>query len=80
MTGYITKYALTEGIIETDIETFADHPTMAKAPNLGVHACFHRKEWHLTRADAVIEANAMRDRKIASLRKTLKKLEALVFA
>jgi hypothetical protein len=39
----------------------------------------HKPYWHLTRAEAVKQAETMRQKKIASLRKQLAKLEKMRF-
>ncbi len=77
MIGYITKWALTQGIIETELIVCSDTSTdMVKAPKLGAHAYLHREgsEWHRTRESAVVRANEMRLKKVAALQKQIKKL------
>jgi hypothetical protein len=71
---YITKYALTKGIIEASIPDPAE----------GVIIYFKGKrfkqpEWHLSQSEAITEAEIMRKRKIVALRKSISKLEAKSF-
>ena len=79
---WITKYALTEGIQETDAEhCISVSKRMIVCPGLGPFAVFHREggEWHRTRESAVAKADKMRLDRIRSLKKSIKKLEALTF-
>lgn len=81
---WITKYALTDGIKETDAKhcvSSCPSGSMIDCPALGIFATFHGegKEWHRTRESAVKRAEEMRTKKIEGLRKSIKKLEALKF-
>jgi hypothetical protein len=81
---WITKYALTEGIQETDAEhclAAAPKGTMINCPSLGVFATFHGegRDWHRTKEGAVAKAEKMRLAKIVNLQKMIKKLEAMKF-
>ncbi len=84
MKGYITKYALTEGIIETELEvcTTVGEGSMTLAPKLGYCIYFHGegREWHRTKESAIKQANLMVGRKLTSLRKKVAELEALKFS
>lgn len=81
MRVFVTKYALSMGDIE-DIEVrqpLANSPDYVsradgtyRGHRLGIDA-FERRE------DAVVAANTARDKKIASLKKQIAKLEALRF-
>lgn len=79
MIAYITKYALTEGIIESkDAEQSKAYPSMLDVPHLGY---VHRegRDWHRTREAALARAEVMRKNKLASLKKQIKKMEELKF-
>ncbi len=81
---WVTKYALTTGIISSEAaEICEETPTMIVFPACGsVYArYFHGegKDWHRTKEAAVARAEAMRVAKIASLRKSIAKLEKLKF-
>jgi hypothetical protein len=83
MRVWITKYALTEGIIETEARRCEGQGIrpgqMIELESTRYEPCgayYHRPEWHETRRGAVERAEQMRQKKIASLRKQLAKLEA----
>ena len=73
MKVFITKYALTKGIIEAEAEHLGDG--MARVGR----SYYHGKDWHKTRRDAIIDARDRRTRKIASLEKQLKRVKGLSF-
>lgn len=81
MKAYITKYALSEGIQEVDAELCTGiSETMIKYTLLGCypqHA--HKGEWFDSKEKAIADAESRRLRKIESLKKSIKKLEALRF-
>ena len=79
---YVTRYALTTGIQEfSEIEKETIHPTMVIVKDArGATQYFHGKDWHRDRASAVWEAEQMRVRKIASLKKKIDFLEKLKLA
>lgn len=75
---YITKHALTSGIVEREAELCNENMivTVEKWP-----AYYHGKgkEWHLSHESAVKRAEEMRQKKIESLKKQMKKIENLKF-
>ena len=80
MKVWISKYALTQGIFETEAEiceTFAD---MIKC--VGEWGAFYHgegKEWHKTKEEAIVKAEEMRLKKIESLKKQIDKLTKMKF-
>lgn len=82
-TVYYTKYALTSGIQERILEKYDDegYATLRKWPkeygNSGIFVS--RKEVSETLEDALVVAEEMRIRKLASLDKQIKKISALEF-
>lgn len=76
ITAWITKYALTKGIQEVEGKTDGDGYL-----SYGKYDYNHafRKEWYRTREAAIKRAEEMRLKKIASLKKQLKKLEKMRF-
>lgn len=79
MRVWITKYALTTGIFEMEVESQSEDGT-------GVYGkawsdCYHGegKEWHRTKEAALVRAEKMRQKKIASLKKRIEKLEMMKF-
>lgn len=75
MKVFVTKYALSNGIKETDCKISEQFPDMA-VDGLAYH---HKPDWHENKEDAIIQAEKMRVAKIASLKKQLNKLEKLKF-
>ena len=74
--AWITRYALTSGIhVVNAVVCHSVSSTM-----ITYHAgTAHGKDWHRTQTDALERAEEMRKQKIISLKKSLKKLEAIVF-
>lgn len=76
--AWITKYALTKGIIVVNaIEINNGCPGMiyCKAGDYYVY----NPHWHRTYTDSIIKAENMRIKKIASLKKKIAKLESMTF-
>ena len=84
MKAYITKYALTSGIMEVEAEQSSVAPSMVtwKRPGDWGSSAAHGegKDWHRTKEAASAKAEKMRLDKIVSLKKSIKKLESLKFA
>jgi hypothetical protein len=72
---YVTKYALTQGITTHEVgeEPGKGWPWFV-TPGRG-----EGLDWHLSMADAMVRAYAMRDAKIASLKRAIAKLEGMEF-
>ena len=78
---FITKYALTSGIKEMELEiiksNFANSPDYVRD---GSWTFFYiGKDVFLDKSEALNKAEGMRKKKIASLRKQIEKLEKLSF-
>lgn len=73
---YITKYALTSGIFSMEGEIRGD-----TVRGLGDHNghIYLDRDWWLTKAAAITRAEELKEKKIKSLKKQLKKLEAMTF-
>ena len=78
-TAYITKHALTGGIEKLEVrDCFDISPTMvARDGHFTGH--YHGGDWHRDYADALVKAESMRVKKIASLKKQIAKLEKMTF-
>ena len=78
---YITKYALTIGVDEADAEISGGCAVVRKGsrPDQYLDQYFHEGEWHITKTAAVAKAEDMRKRKIASLQRSIAKMEKLTF-
>ena len=80
-TAYITKYALTQGIlINHQAELCSDISTaMIKVPGQYVAGYYHAKDWHRTMASAINQAKEMQAAKLKSIDKQRKRIAALKF-
>lgn len=77
---YVTKYALTVGIERLTVR-YRLVPTMVIAMDHRYGSVFRDegREWHRTIDSAVARAETMRKAKLASLRKSIAKLEGMTF-
>lgn len=80
MKVYVTKYALTTGILTAeDGEVSEESPGMVSCKSLGTFANFHGKDWHKTPEAAIARAEEMRGKTITSLEKQIAKLRVMNF-
>jgi hypothetical protein len=80
MKVYITKYALTRGIIdEKEVEICKNIPNMVECREAFFHDYFHKPDWHETKEEAIKRAELMKNKKIESLKKQIQKLEKIKF-
>ena len=79
MKVYITKRALTQGIVEWDCEMSDQTPKLVKGPGMFEYAYGEGSQWHKTMESAIKKAEQMRVKRIGGLRKQILKLEALRF-
>lgn len=79
MKAWITKYALTQGISERDIRSFDDETAEDITGGHLRAQYYHKGEWHKSRSVAIAKAEEMRNKKIASLKKQIEKLENMKF-
>lgn len=81
MKVWITKYALTSGIMEVEAEFCASMSTMVvyRAAGEEFDQFAHGNDWHTAIESAKFKAKQMRQAKIASLKKQIAKLEKLEF-
>lgn len=77
-TAYVTRYALSSGILKTEAVQSSSFPEMiSDTKNRGRN--YHGKDWHRTPEAAIVRADEMRKAKIASLEKSITKLRKLKF-
>ena len=76
-TAWITRYALTKGVFSIKVEDCYDTTMVQDVGNTCSY--YHGKDWHKTRKEAVKRANEMRDKKLASLKKSIERLKKLKF-
>jgi hypothetical protein len=80
MKVWITKYALTQGIYEIEARTcYVGGGEMIEQIGCERSTYYHGKEWQETKELAIEQAEFMRQKKIESLKKQVKKLEELKF-
>lgn len=77
MKVWITKYALTKGILEKEVEDCGDGMIKEKESHFPTY--YHGTEWHSEKQSAIEKAEEMRKKKIASLKKQMEKLERMKF-
>ena len=80
MKVWITKYAMTRGIIEADGKlTSSDSVSISNRDlSLPTH-WFYKGYWHSDKESAIQKSEEMRQKKIESLKKQIKKLEEMRF-
>ena len=80
MKAWITKYALTRGIIEVDdgLKTSCSLIVLDRNLPLPTH-CYYKGDWYSNKQVAINKAEEMRQKKIASLKKQIEKLEGMRF-
>lgn len=74
ITAWVTKYALTQGILKVDGKVDGEYALMLE---FGEQDYAHSNNWHRTEKAALERAEEMRISKIASLKKSLAKMESL---
>lgn len=81
MKVWVTKYALTKGIIECEARWNEHNPHLAivRFGESYFDSFYPREEWHLSFEAACARAELMRQAKMVSLRKALQKMENLTF-
>ncbi len=80
-TVYSSRYALTAGVQRIDNAEVKESGLVAyrDKSNWTIYLHNEGKEWHRTEDGAIARAEAMRQAKIASLKKSLAKLEKMRF-
>ena len=77
MKAYITKYALTKGILKREVNACGSATMVRDAINLLTF--YHAGEWYKSWEEAWASADRMRNVKIESLYKQIRKLNCLEF-
>ena len=78
--AYITKYALTKGIVRREVHDCFDISLDMVADVGSGNVSYHGNDWYRTYDDALRQAESMRLKKISSLKKQIAKLEKMTFA
>ena len=71
---WITKWALTRGILTVDDAETTHTPTMVSFNIKGYTVCMHGKDWHLDEVSARRRAEHMAADKVAAAEKAIAKL------
>lgn len=79
MKVFVTKYALSNGIEEVEVVETCVPGLLQNVNHSHLHYHTEGKDWHRTMEAAVKKADAMRAKKIASLKKQIAKLENTEF-
>ena len=78
---YITKYALTQGIIKVNAEANEQYPEMISIHNSGsLMQHFHGNDWHETYEEALDRAEEMKTQKLLSLTKQIERIKKIKFS
>lgn len=77
MKVYITKYALSKGIMEVEAGSLPSGGV--EVSNANMHHYFYGNDWHMSKLQAIERACDMRNKKILSLQKQIHKLQNLNF-
>jgi hypothetical protein len=72
---WVTKYALTSGVIVAEADISHDMATFRTEGGFTVH--FHGEDWHASKESAEVRFMKMIEAKRKSLQKQIKKLDAL---
>lgn len=81
---FVTKYALTQGIIECEMEVtlndkYFKKKCFGKLTPTSYSTGFYNNEFHLTMGEAIVDANKRRLNRIVALKKQIDKLNILKF-
>lgn len=75
---FITKYALTSGIIEADVVVITESPKFCSyCLNGSFTNFFHGNDFHYTKEDAISDFEKRKQAKLLSLTKKIIKIEKL---
>jgi hypothetical protein len=78
MKVWITRYALTVGILEVDAEISEGMASFKRTLDSYTEYA-HGKDWHQTKDQALIRAGEMKIAKLQSLEKQIKKVSKITF-
>lgn len=82
MKVYVTKYALTRGVLLVDVElcsASSGEQQMVKEIGSPSPRYYHGRDWHISWEAAKAQAEELRDKAIASSKKRIVKLESMTF-
>lgn len=80
-TYYVTKWALTKGILQVEGKLSSEFPDMLAVTTSGIEQYFHGpgREWHVSREHAEIQVGLLLSREVKRLQRKLEDLESKKF-
>jgi len=79
MKVFITKYALTKGVFEREIDDNRSTNTVVHGVGEYRYEVYFKPHWHVRKEDALDQCEIMRKKAIITCKKKLDKLEAMKF-
>lgn len=80
MKVWISKYALSTGVSEVDVDAkVMKGGALTFRSDTGYQVYYSASDWHNSKEQAIVKAEEMRIRKLQSLEKQIKKVSALKF-
>ena len=80
MKVWISKYALSDGVSEVDVDAkVTESGGLTFRSDTGYQVYYSANDWHNSKEKAVTKAEEMRQRKLKSLYKQIKKLSEIKF-
>ncbi len=76
MVVWISKHALTQGVFEVDAEPLDKSPNIVTCDE--PRTLFYKPEWHLTKEEAIAEADLRRQRALRQMKLDIAWLERLI--
>ena len=76
---WVTKYCLTQGILEIEVELVGNGMVRHENKNGMLAQYFHLPDWHKDKLSAIYQAENMRKKAIEQTNRKLNKLKSLVF-
>jgi len=78
---YITKYALTDGILEAEATISDNSPEMAvvRSKDYNIDQYFHKNEWFYELEQAISNSRNRQRKKLVSLKRQIEKLKRTDF-
>lgn len=80
MKVFVTKYALTQGIIEREAD-YCSYLSIGiiKARGPYTFEYYHKPFWYETMEEAIAHAETIRDKKLKSIEKQMKRIKSIKF-
>lgn len=76
---YITKYCISSGIEEAEVEETAHNPDIVRRIDRIYPELYYKPFWHESIDDAVKHANEVKRKRIEALKRQIKKLQQKEF-